>query len=201
MRWGHHRLRGRVALMTCADDDAERSDEVGAPPGRSNSCASCAGDPDAYGPLRVCIRSAGRTAARPAPVIPTHTVRCAFASGRPVEQLRVPRRRRAAAAGRAGRRRLDRWWAGWFRGGGGRRRPDGQGGGGWIGGGRGGSAAAAGGGGRPSTGDRPTSCREGKVDVIEQLRDRGHRQVIARHPAGKARSMSSSSYATAAIDR
>ncbi len=25
-------LAGRVALMTCADDDAERSDEVGAPP-------------------------------------------------------------------------------------------------------------------------------------------------------------------------
>ncbi|AMC57972.1 hypothetical protein RN08_0545 [Mycobacterium tuberculosis variant microti] len=24
---GHTRLRGRVALMTCADDDAERSDE------------------------------------------------------------------------------------------------------------------------------------------------------------------------------
>ncbi len=29
---GTTRLRGRVALMTCADDDAERSDEVGAPP-------------------------------------------------------------------------------------------------------------------------------------------------------------------------
>ncbi len=26
---GHHPLAGRVALMTCADDDAERSDEVG----------------------------------------------------------------------------------------------------------------------------------------------------------------------------
>jgi hypothetical protein len=32
MRWGTSRLRGRAALVVRAGDDAERSDEVGAPP-------------------------------------------------------------------------------------------------------------------------------------------------------------------------